>query len=53
MYPPKGESNMGNFTAWDAKNGKIVWQKKELSPFGRAHSRRPAMSSSTARLKAI
>jgi len=30
MYPPKGESNMGNFTAWDAKTGKIVWQKKEL-----------------------
>ena len=29
MYPPKGETNMGNFTAWDAKNGKIVWQKKE------------------------
>jgi lanthanide-dependent methanol dehydrogenase len=30
MYPPKGETNMGNFTAWDAKTGKIVWQKKEL-----------------------
>jgi len=30
MYPPKGESNMGNFTAWDAKTGTIVWQKKEL-----------------------
>jgi lanthanide-dependent methanol dehydrogenase len=30
MYPPKGETNMGNFTAWDAKAGKIVWQKKEL-----------------------
>jgi PQQ-dependent dehydrogenase (methanol/ethanol family) len=30
MYPPKGETNMGNFTAWDAKSGKIVWQKKEL-----------------------
>ncbi len=29
MYPPKGETNMGNFTAWDAKAGKIVWQKKE------------------------
>jgi len=51
MYPPKGESNMGNFTAWDAKNGKIVCRKKSCSPFGRAHSRRPAMSSSTARLK--
>jgi lanthanide-dependent methanol dehydrogenase len=30
MYPPPGEWNMGNFTAWDAKTGKIVWQKKEL-----------------------
>ncbi len=30
MYPPKGETNMGNFTAWDAKTGKIVWQKKEM-----------------------
>jgi PQQ-dependent dehydrogenase (methanol/ethanol family) len=29
MYPPKGESHMGNFTAWDAKAGKIVWQNKE------------------------
>jgi len=29
MYPPKGESNMGNFTAWNAKTGKIVWQNKE------------------------
>jgi lanthanide-dependent methanol dehydrogenase len=30
MYPPPGETNMGNFTAWDANTGKIVWQKKEL-----------------------
>jgi PQQ-dependent dehydrogenase (methanol/ethanol family) len=29
MYPPKGDSHMGNFTAWDAKAGKIVWQKNE------------------------
>ncbi len=29
MYPPKGESNMGNFIAWDAGNGKIVWANKE------------------------
>jgi alcohol dehydrogenase (cytochrome c) len=29
MYPPKGESHMGNFTAWNAKTGKIVWQNKE------------------------
>jgi PQQ-dependent dehydrogenase (methanol/ethanol family) len=30
MYPPPGETNMGNFTAWDANTGKIAWQKKEL-----------------------
>ncbi len=30
MYPPPGESNMGNFIAWDAKTGKIVWSDKEL-----------------------
>lgn len=29
MYPPKGESNMGNFLAWDAGTGKIVWSNKE------------------------
>ncbi len=29
MYPPPGETNMGNFIAWDAKNGKIVWSNKE------------------------
>ncbi|WOJ88884.1 methanol/ethanol family PQQ-dependent dehydrogenase [Methylocapsa polymorpha] len=29
MYPPKGDTNLGNFTAWDAKAGKIIWQKKE------------------------
>jgi lanthanide-dependent methanol dehydrogenase len=29
MYPPKGETNMGNFIAWDGKTGKIVWSKKE------------------------
>ena len=29
MYPPQGESNMGNFIAWDAKTGKIVWSKQE------------------------
>jgi len=29
MYPPKGDSNLGNFTAWDAGNGKIVWQDPE------------------------
>ena len=29
MYPPPGEKNMGNFIAWDARNGKIVWSSKE------------------------
>jgi lanthanide-dependent methanol dehydrogenase len=29
MYPPSGDSNMGNFIAWDAKTGKIVWSDPE------------------------
>src|SRR6201985_2874298 len=29
MYPPQGETNMGNFIAWDNKTGKIVWSDKE------------------------
>lgn len=29
MYPPKGDSNLGNFIAWDASAGKIVWSKAE------------------------
>jgi lanthanide-dependent methanol dehydrogenase len=29
MYPPAGDTNMGNFIAWDGKTGKIVWSKKE------------------------
>ncbi|NNE21370.1 MAG: methanol/ethanol family PQQ-dependent dehydrogenase [Rhizobiales bacterium] len=29
MYPPKGESHMGNFIAWDAAKGKIVWSNQE------------------------
>jgi glucose dehydrogenase len=29
MYPPPGETNMGNFIAWDAKQGKIVWSLPE------------------------
>jgi glucose dehydrogenase len=29
MYPPPGESNMGNFIAWDGKTGKIVWTVPE------------------------
>jgi lanthanide-dependent methanol dehydrogenase len=30
MYPPAGDSNMGNFIAWDGKTGKIVWSDPEL-----------------------
>jgi lanthanide-dependent methanol dehydrogenase len=29
MYPPKGQTNMGNFIAWDARTGKIVWSDPE------------------------
>ncbi len=29
MYPPKGDTNMGNFIAWDATKGKIVWSDPE------------------------
>ena len=29
MYPPPGESHMGNFIAWDNKTGKIVWSNPE------------------------
>jgi glucose dehydrogenase len=29
MYPPQGESHMGNFIAWDGKTGKIVWSNQE------------------------
>jgi lanthanide-dependent methanol dehydrogenase len=29
MYPPQGETNMGNFIAWDAKTGNIAWSNKE------------------------
>jgi len=30
MFPPKGqEGHMGNFIAWDASKGKIVWSKPE------------------------
>lgn len=29
MYPPSGETNMGNFIAWDARAGKIVWSLPE------------------------
>jgi lanthanide-dependent methanol dehydrogenase len=29
MYPPQGETHMGNFIAWDGKTGKIAWSNKE------------------------
>jgi PQQ-dependent dehydrogenase (methanol/ethanol family) len=29
MYPPKGDTNLGNFIAWDAAKGKIVWSDPE------------------------
>jgi len=29
MYPPKGEDHMGNFIAWDASKGEIVWSIPE------------------------
>jgi PQQ-dependent dehydrogenase (methanol/ethanol family) len=29
MYPPPGDKNMGNFIAWDATKGKIVWSDPE------------------------
>jgi len=29
MFPPEGESNLGNFIAWDAGQGKIVWSDPE------------------------
>jgi lanthanide-dependent methanol dehydrogenase len=30
MFPPSGETNMGNFIAWDSRTGKIVWSNPEL-----------------------
>jgi lanthanide-dependent methanol dehydrogenase len=29
MYPPPGQTKMGNFIAWDARTGKIVWSIPE------------------------
>lgn len=29
MYPPHGEDHMGNFIAWDASKGEIVWSIPE------------------------
>jgi len=29
MFPPKGQTNLGNFIAWDAGTGKIVWSDPE------------------------
>src|SRR5437763_9427678 len=37
MYPPPGESNMGNFIAWDGKTGTIVWSvPTQMSVWGGA-----------------
>src|SRR6201991_2144461 len=37
MYPPKGDTNMGNFIAWDGKTGKIAWSiKEQFSAWGGA-----------------
>jgi PQQ-dependent dehydrogenase (methanol/ethanol family) len=29
MFPPQGQTNMGNFIAWDGRTGKIVWSLPE------------------------
>jgi PQQ-dependent dehydrogenase (methanol/ethanol family) len=29
MFPPQGEQNLGNFIAWDAGQGKILWSDAE------------------------
>ncbi|HTY65164.1 MAG TPA: methanol/ethanol family PQQ-dependent dehydrogenase [Alphaproteobacteria bacterium] len=29
MFPPKGDNHLGNFIAWDAGTGKIVWSDPE------------------------
>ncbi len=29
MYPPAGDTNLGNFIAWDAGKGKILWSVPE------------------------
>ena len=29
MFPPTGQNNLGNFIAWDAGQGKIVWSDPE------------------------
>ena len=29
MFPPKGDTNLGNFIAWDAGTGKIAWSDPE------------------------
>ena len=31
MYPPQGESHMGDFIAWDGKTGKIVGRTRSSS----------------------
>ena len=53
MYPPKGDTNMGNFIAWDARPARSSGPTRSSSPPGAAPSRQPVASSSTARWKAI
>ncbi|WP_296714639.1 lanthanide-dependent methanol dehydrogenase XoxF5 [Rhodoblastus sp.] len=37
MYPPEGQTNMGNFIAWDATKGKIAWSiPEQFSAWGGA-----------------
>ena len=50
MYPPKGDTNLGNFIAWDAghRQDRLVGPRAVLGVV-RARSRPPATSCSTAR----
>jgi glucose dehydrogenase len=52
MYPPAGESHMGNFIAWDARTGKIVWSNKEQFSVWSGALQPPAASYSMERSKA-
>ena len=52
MYPPQGESHMGNFIAWDARTARLSGPTRNSSPCGPARSRPPAVSCSMARSRA-
>ena len=49
MYPAPGGDNMGNFIAWDATKGKIVWSNPEKFSVWSGALATAAMSCSTAR----